>query len=131
MYQIHLHYLQKFHLDLLLVKKNNLSKRFLANCVCPSSMVQVVYVNNETNSHGQYFADCLNPVIAGSYWQFAEDACEGSSGVLVPVTSPMKKDFILSMLFCIKNFKNFRQYFILQPIAPARANSLSYWLTQR
>ena len=66
---------------------------FLANCMCPSKMIQFIAIN-KTTGNVKYFADCFQGEMAGSFAKFAELGCESIKGTLVSLTSQEKENFI-------------------------------------
>uniref|UniRef100_A0A914C3A1 C-type lectin domain-containing protein n=1 Tax=Acrobeloides nanus TaxID=290746 RepID=A0A914C3A1_9BILA len=68
-----------------------------ANCMCPSTMIQFIAIN-ETTANAKYYADCFQGVVSGTFVQFAELGCEGRKGTLVSLTSREKENFLYQNL---------------------------------
>lgn len=51
---------------------------------------------NTTSYQQTYYADCLQPIGAGTFPKFAEKVCEARNGTLVSLTSQAKTDFMFS-----------------------------------
>uniref|UniRef100_A0A914CP32 Uncharacterized protein n=1 Tax=Acrobeloides nanus TaxID=290746 RepID=A0A914CP32_9BILA len=67
-----------------------------ANCLCPFGSYQLKTLN--TTSYQQtYYADCLQPIGAGTFPKFAEKVCEARNGTLVSLTSQAKTDFMFNV----------------------------------
>uniref|UniRef100_A0A914E9E2 C-type lectin domain-containing protein n=1 Tax=Acrobeloides nanus TaxID=290746 RepID=A0A914E9E2_9BILA len=68
-----------------------------ANCMCPSTMIQLIAFN-ETTGNTKYYADCFQGEVTGSFAKFAELGCEAKKGSLVSLTSQEKENFLYQNL---------------------------------